>query len=89
MSPPKKPNRDQKGLGDALFGTRLGEVSTNTERKSGADLFIVDNSDTDWKVKQYLSEWTEIANQFDIAIGYFEIGALLALDGQWQKLIQQ
>ena len=89
MNPPKKPNRDQKPLGDALFGTRLGEAATNAdnvEKKSGADLFIVDNSDAEWKVKQYLTEWTQIANQFDIATGYFEIGALLALDGQWQKL---
>jgi hypothetical protein len=86
MNPPKKPNRDQKTLGDALFGTRLGEASTNAEKKSGADLFIVDNSDSDWKVKQYLKEWTEIAGSFDIATGYFEIGVLLALEGQWQKL---
>ena len=89
MNPPKKQNRDQKPLGDALFGTRLGEAATNAdnaEKKSGADLFIVDNSDAEWKVKQYLTEWTQIANKFDIATGYFEIGALLALDGQWQKL---
>ncbi|HDK16421.1 MAG TPA: helicase, partial [Nitrospirae bacterium] len=52
----------------------------------GSDLFIVDNSDNDWKVKNYLHDWTEIADKFDIATGYFEIGALLALDGQWQKL---
>ena len=64
----------------------MGEATPNTERKSGADLFIVDNSDSDWKVKQYLSEWTQIASSFDIATGYFEIGALLALDGEWQKL---
>ncbi len=50
------------------------------------DLFIVDNSDADWKVRQYLHEWAGISHQFDIATGYFEIGALLALDGQWQKL---
>jgi superfamily II DNA or RNA helicase len=86
MNPQKKPNRNQKTLGDALFGTRLGEAATNAEKKSGADLFIVDNSDSDWKVKQYLSEWTQIASSFDIATGYFEIGALLALDGEWQKL---
>ena len=55
-------------------------------KKQGSDLFIVDNSDSDWKVKDYLHDWTEIANKFDIATGYFEIGALLALDGQWQKL---
>jgi len=53
---------------------------------SGGDLFIVDNSAQDWKVINYLREWTEIANKFDIATGYFEIGALLALDGYWQKL---
>ena len=53
---------------------------------SGGDLFIVDNSDKDWKVCQYLREWAEIARSFDIATGYFEIGSLLALDGQWQKL---
>ena len=86
MSPANKPNRDQKTLGDALFGTRLGEATPRDQRKSGADLFIVDNSDSDWKVKQYLSEWTQIASSFDIATGYFEIGALLALDGEWQKL---
>lgn len=53
---------------------------------TGGDLFIVDNSDSDWKVRQYLHDWTEIASTIDIATGYFEIGALLALDGQWQKL---
>lgn len=53
---------------------------------SSSDLFIVDNSDNDWKVKNYLHEWADIANKFDVATGYFEIGALLALDGQWQKL---
>jgi SNF2 family DNA or RNA helicase len=56
--------------------------------KTGNDLFIVDNSDDDWKVLNYLKEWSEISSQFDIATGYFEIGALLALDGQWQKLDQ-
>ena len=58
-----------------------------SEKKTqGNDLFIVDNSDSDWKVKRYLHEWADIAHSFDIATGYFEIGALLALDGQWQKL---
>ena len=55
-------------------------------RTQGGDLFIVDNSDSDWKVRQYLNEWCEIASSFDIATAYFEIGALLALDGQWQHL---
>ena len=59
---------------------------TNRISKSGADLFIVDNSDSEWKAKDYLREWTDIAHTFDIATGYFEIGSLLALDGNWQKL---
>src|SRR5438034_1815849 len=54
--------------------------------KSGGELFIVDNSDAAWKGLRYLQDWTEIATAFDIATGYFEIGALLALDGKWQKL---
>ena len=52
----------------------------------GGDLFIVDNSDKDWKVHRYLRDWTDLARSIDIATGYFEIGSLLALDGQWQKL---
>ncbi len=56
--------------------------------KSTADLFIVDNSDTEWKVNKYLGEWADLARAMDIATGYFEIGALLALEGQWQKLEQ-
>ncbi|WP_319586268.1 helicase-related protein [uncultured Desulfobulbus sp.] len=61
-------------------------MSSNAIKRQGGDLFIVDNSDADWKVLQYLREWTEIAHAFDIATGFFEIGSLLALDGQWQKL---
>ncbi len=56
--------------------------------KTGDALLIVDNSDRDWKVLSYLAEWSEISSRFDIATGYFEIGALLALDGKWQKLDQ-
>src|SRR5881296_2334418 len=54
--------------------------------KSGGELFIVDNSDEAWKGLKYLQDWTEIASAFDIATGFFEIGSMLALDGQWQKL---
>ena len=49
------------------------------QRKPGSDLFIVDNSDADWKVRNYLTEWCGLAKTIDIATGYFEIGALLAL----------
>ena len=57
-----------------------------TRREKGSDLFIVDNSISGWTGLRYLEGWTEIAESFDIATGYFEIGSLLALDGKWQKL---
>lgn len=50
------------------------------------NLYIVDNSDTDVSVKKYLTEWCTVSKQMDIATGYLEIGGLLALDGDWQKL---
>ena len=53
---------------------------------SGTDVFIVDNSDNDWKVLNYLREWAQFSQSVDIATGYFEIGSLLALDGEWQKV---
>nr|WP_272212719.1 phospholipase D-like domain-containing protein [Marinicella sp. W31]MDC2878630.1 phospholipase D-like domain-containing protein [Marinicella sp. W31] len=49
-------------------------------------MFIVDNSDEDFKASRYLRDWCEFSRQFDIASGFFEIGALLELDGEWQKL---
>jgi superfamily II DNA or RNA helicase len=52
----------------------------------GSDLFIVDNSDADWKGLRHLQEWTLTATGFDIATGFFELGPFLALDGKWQKL---
>lgn len=57
------------------------------EQSHGGELFIVDNSDENWKVGNYLREWTNLSNQFDIATGYFEIGALLSMEGDWQKLV--
>jgi len=53
---------------------------------TGSELFIVDNSDTDWKVLRYLHDWCQIARGIDIATGYFEIGGLLALKDEWQKV---
>ena len=55
-------------------------------QKKGSDLFIVDNSDSEWKVFKYLHDWCDISDKFDIASAFFEIGSLLSLDGQWQKL---
>lgn len=50
------------------------------------DLLIVDNSISGWTALNYLQQWTEISTKFDIATGFFEVGALLELDGHWQKL---
>ena len=60
---------------------------TETTRK-GSELFIVDNSDKDWKVLRYLRDWCQLSKSLDIATGYFEIGALLGLDTEWQKVDQ-
>ena len=49
-------------------------------------LFIVDNSEGAQNGIDYLREWCQIASSFDIATGYFDIGALTALEGEWQKL---
>jgi|APLak6261659701_1056019.scaffolds.fasta_scaffold00799_2 hypothetical protein len=53
---------------------------------SPSELFIVDNSDSDWKVRSYLSEWCQLSKSMDIATGYFEIGALLCLHEAWQSV---
>ena len=57
-----------------------------TTDPKGRELFIVDNSVSGWTGLRYLEEWSSIAKAFDIATGYFEIGALLTLDGKWQGL---
>ena len=54
--------------------------------KPGGELFIVDNSDQDWKVLQYVRDWCALSQSIDIASGFCEIGALLGLDGEWQKV---
>ena len=51
-----------------------------------SDLFIVDNSNGDWKVRSYLREWCDLSSAIDIATGYFEIGSLLALEERWQQV---
>ncbi|WP_336953093.1 phospholipase D-like domain-containing protein [Sphingobium aromaticivastans] len=54
--------------------------------KTGSELFIVDNSEDDWRALRYIKDWCELSKSIDIASGFFEVGALLALDGEWQKL---
>src|SRR5688572_9562094 len=55
-------------------------------KKTASELFIVDNSDEAWKVRDYLRGWCDISSALDIATGYFEIGSLLALGNDWQKI---
>ena len=52
----------------------------------GRSAFIVDNRESDLtdKVQGYLEKWCEVSRQFDIATGYFEVGALSRIDGEWQ-----
>src|SRR6266704_3626652 len=60
----------------------------NRTSKTGSELFIVDNSDEDWKVLRYLHDWCQLSKAIDIATGYFEIGSLLVLKDEWQKVDQ-
>jgi superfamily II DNA or RNA helicase len=53
-----------------------------------SELFIVDNTNSEWKVWSYLSEWCELSKAIDIATGYFEIGAFLCLQEKWQSVDQ-
>jgi len=57
-----------------------------TSTTTGSELFIVDNGEEDWKVVRYLHDWCQLSRKLDVATGYFEIGSLLALDREWQKL---
>jgi superfamily II DNA or RNA helicase len=82
---PSLPDVPPPQLGDRKKAPR-NKQPQKTLTREGSDIFIVDNSDENWKVVNYLKEWTRISSQFDIATGYFEIGALLALDKEWQKL---
>src|SRR5713101_3754866 len=53
---------------------------------TGSELFIVDNSEEDWKVLRYLHDWCQLSKSIDIATGYFEIGSLLGLGEEWKKV---
>lgn len=49
---------------------------------TGSEPFIVHNSDDGWRVRKYLHDCCDLSKAIDIATGYFEIGSLLALDGE-------
>ncbi len=58
----------------------------NRTSLAGSELFIVDNSNDDWKAVRYLRDWCQLSKSIDIATGYFEIGALLALGAEWKQV---
>jgi hypothetical protein len=39
------------------------------EHKTGTDLFLVDNSDANWKVLRYLHDWCQISRQIQMERG--------------------
>ena len=49
-------------------------------------LYYIDNSSKEWNVKEYLRQMCSVSKQMDVATGYLEIGGLLDLDQEWQKL---
>jgi len=65
---------------------RVWGMPKRESQRAGSELFIVDNSSDDWKALRYLHDWCQLSTSFDIATGYFEIGALLALGDEWQKV---
>lgn len=86
-SQPSLPNVPPPKMGE-LKKTAIPARQPKPQTGRGSDLFIIDNSDKQWKGLRYLHDWCDISRAMDIATGYFEIGALLGLDGQWQKLEQ-
>src|SRR5689334_12409137 len=61
-------------------------MPNRSSARTGSELFIVDNSDEDWKAQRYLHDWCELSRRIDIATGYWEIGSLLSLGDEWQKV---
>jgi len=60
--------------GDKENSSKAENQSIQQER--GSDLFIVDNSDEQWRQPLPSCDWCDIASAMDIATGYFEIGGL-------------
>ena len=52
----------------------------------GSDLFVIDNSHDEWTVLRYLNGWCKLSKSIDVATAYFEIGSLLDLEEEWQKV---
>lgn len=71
----------------SLFRRGNGRLMPRREsHKAGSELFIVDNSAEEWKALRYLHDWCQLSKSIDIATGYFEIAALLAIGDERQKV---
>jgi hypothetical protein len=57
-------NHNQDDITILLSPREFSHLS-DERKKQGGELFIVDNSDADWKVRRYLQEWADIAHSFD------------------------
>ena len=64
----------------------MGETEMEQTRIGRNGLYFIDNSAEDWNVKEYLRQMCAISKKMDVATGYLEIGGLLDLDQEWQKL---
>ena len=64
--------------------TRVDKVSE--PKPQGGGLLTVDNRDKEWRIQPYLRDGVDPARNTDIATGSPEVGSLLLLDGQWQKV---
>jgi len=84
--PPHPLARQESHSFDSLAVSHGGGTARGVTDPGGGELFIVDNSISGWTVLEYLRQWTDVARSFDITTGFFEIGALLALDGKWQQV---
>lgn len=79
--------RPQRGEGHTSRARSRGtRDKAATASVDTGPLFIVDNSEGGRSGLGYLREWCDLARAMDVATGYFEIGSLLGLDGDWQKL---
>jgi hypothetical protein len=65
---------EQKPLTHQDRKTEPGLRTPELGARSGGDLFIVDNSDQDWKVLQYLREWAlqEFFKGHEMTVGEWE-----------------
>jgi hypothetical protein len=52
----------------------------NRTSTTGSELFILDNSDLDWKVLRYLHDWCQILKSIECATGNLKIDGLLGLE---------